>query len=405
MSQGSAPVDPDTLRRYADLVVGFGANVQPGQILELASDLGKEEMTRAIAASAYRHGARFVDANYFDPHVKRARLEHADTETLPFVPSWYGERVLALGEQRCAIVALAGPAAPGLYNDLDPTRVGLDRLPAVKESMQVINDLTVNWCVAPCPTAAWAALVYPELEEADALERLWERVLHICRLDEDDPVAAWRKRARALGETAARLTALRFDALRFSGPGTELTVGLLPSSTWQGGLDSTADGIEHLANLPTEETFTAPDPARVDGIVRATRPLVVADTVISGLVVRFESGRAVEIEAETGAELLRTRCAHDEGAARLGEVSLVDREGRIGPLDTVFYDTLLDENAASHLALGSAYEDCVEPADVERLNRSDLHIDFMIGSNDVDVSGITAAGELVPVLRRGTWQI
>jgi aminopeptidase len=199
----------------------------------------------------------------------------------------------------------------------------------------------------------------------------------------------------------------RFDALHYEGPGTDLTVGLLPSASWQAARFETVDGIEHMPNLPTEEVFTTPDPERVDGHVTATKPLVLIDgTVVRGLSVSFEGGRAVKIDAETAAETMRTICARDEGAARVGEIALVDREGRIGALDTVFYDTLLDENAASHIAFGQGFPFLIEDDAVrERSNSSEIHVDFMIGSDTLEVTGITTAGERVPVLRDGNWQI
>jgi aminopeptidase len=292
--------------------------------------------------------------------------------------------------------------------DLDPARVGRDRFPMLKEAGKVVNDRTTNWTIAPCPTPTWAKLVFPDLPEAEALERLEAHLMHVCRLDEDDPVAAWRERADFLVATAERLTERRFDALHYEGPGTDLTVGLLAGARWAAARFERADGLVHMPNLPTEEVFTSPDPARVDGSVTSTKPLVLMDgTVVRNLRVRFEGGRAVQIDADTAAETMRTICARDEGAARLGEIALVDREGRIGALDTVFYDTLLDENAASHLALGQGFPFLVANGngDAAQVNQSEIHIDFMIGSNDLAVTGVTAGGERVPVLRDGTWQI
>src|SRR5919198_819363 len=368
------------LERFADLIVNFGANVQPGQILDIGTGLGKEELTRALTASAYRRGAKFVDVYYWDPHLKRARVQYAAEDVLDFVPSWYGERTL---------------------------RLGRDVFPRVKEWTTVINERTVNWCVAPGPSAKWAQLVHPDLDADAALERLWQQVEHVCRLDEADPEAAWHERSAALKGVARRLTERRFDAIHLEGGGTDLTVGLLPTSRWIGGGEETVEGVSHMANLPTEEVFTSPDPQRVDGIVRATKPLYTQGRIIDGLTVRFEGGRAVQIEAasEAQAEILRTLIAEDDGGARLGELALVDREGRIGPLDTVFYDTLLDENAASHVALGSAYEAAVGEEDRRRLNKSAIHIDFMIGSAEVAVTGIARDGERVPILRDATWQL
>lgn len=392
------------LERYADLIVEMGANVQPGQIVGVSAGTHNAELVRAVAVSAYRHGARFVDVQYVDTQVKRARLEHAAEETLDYVPPWYGARLLAHGEHHAARVSIVPVLEPGVLDGVDPERAGKDRLPFLPETFPVINARTTNWTVVAHPTEAWAREVFPELEEAAALERLWSEVEHVCRLDEPDPAAAWRARRDELRATAARLTERRFDALHFEGPGTDLTLGLLPGSVWAGGGQKNVDGIEHLSNLPTEEVFTAPDPQRADGFVRATKPLVLSGATIEGLTVRFEGGRAVEIDADQNAEVLRGNTATDDGAARLGEVALVDRRGRIGRLGTTFLTTLLDENAASHLALGNAYERSA-PEEAERLNRSAVHIDFMVGGDDVSVTGVTSDGARIPVLRAGEWQL
>ena len=393
------------LERFADLIVRFGANVQPGQIVAIGSEPGKEALTRAVADAAYRHGAKFVDVQYFDLHVKRSRVLHAPEETLDFVPSWYGERILALGDQRAARIGLSGSVAPGLLDGLDPARAGRDQLPFVRETGIVVNAATTNWTISPCPTPGWAKQVHPDLDDDAALARLWEQVVHVCRLDEDDPRAAWRERIDALVAAAEALSARRFAEVHFEGPGTDLHVGLLPTSKWICARFQTVDGIGHMPNLPSEEVFSAPDPQRVDGVVAATKPLDLQGTIVEGLRVRFEGGRVVQIDADANADALRARIQLDEGASRLGEVALVDRQGRIGPLDTVFYDTLLDENAASHVALGNAYAFCVEDADRSRLNTSAIHIDFMIGGDDVGVTGVTGDGERVPVLRDGDWQL
>ena len=394
------------LTALAELTVRQGANVQPGQIVALSSEPGKEPLARAIAEAAYAAGARFVDLTVFDVYLKRARARHADPDTLDFVPPWIGKRVLALGDSRAARISMSGPVAPHALDDVDPSLISRDRLPRVPESMRVVNDRTTNWTIVPCPTAEWAVLVHPELEPAAALERLWDEIVHICRLDEDDPVAAWAQRLGALGTVTSALNGLSLDALRFEGPGTDLTIGLLPSSRWISGQMQTVDGIVHQANLPTEEVFTTPDPVRVDGTVTATKPLFTSGTTVTGLSIRFEGGRAVAVDAERGAEVVRGMIETDEGAARLGEVALVDREGRIGPLETVFLDTLLDENAASHIALGHGYAEGVgDEAERERLNHSAIHTDFMIGSDEVTVTGLLGDRTEVPLLRDGRWQI
>jgi aminopeptidase len=398
-------MDDETLARLADLVVGFGANVQPDQIVSVSCQPGKERLTRQIAASAYRAGAKFVDVTWFDPHVKRARIEHARDDTLDYVPPWYGERMLALGEHRAARIGLSGPVAPGLLDDLDPVRSGRDRLPGIKESGTVVNERTTNWSIVPCPTPEWARLVFADLDAAEAEAELDRHLLHILRLDEADPIAAWQERARTLTRSATTLSDRGFDALRYRGPGTDLTVGLLPGARWLAASFETVDGIEHMANIPTEEVFTSPDPARVEGHVSASKPLVLVDgTVVEGLRLRFEGGRIVDVQADTAQDVMRTIVARDEGASRLGELALVDDEGRIGKLDTVYFDTLLDENAASHLAIGGGFP-FVAGDLAERVNESEIHIDFMIGSPELEVTGLTAEGERVPVLVGGKWAV
>ena len=389
----------------AELVVRLGANVQAGQIVSVSSEPGKEAVARAIAEAAYRAGARFVDLNVFDVHFKRARVLNADPHTLDFVPEWYGERIRALGEHRSATIALTGPVAPRLMADVDPQLLGRDVLPSVRESAEVINARLINWTAAPCPTLGWAQLVHPDLDPDQALEKLWGEIAHICRLDEPDPIAAWNSRLDRLIEVTGKLDALDLDAVRLEGPGTDVTIGLFGGSRWQAARVATVDGIVHVPNIPTEEVFTTPNPTRVDGYVTSTKPLFTSGAVVDGLRVQFESGRAVSIEADQGAGTVKALTERDEGAARLGEVALVDREGRIGQLGTVFFDTLLDENAASHIALGSGLEFAVEGEDRERVNRSGIHVDFMIGSDEVAVTGITRGGSEVPLLRDGLWQV
>jgi aminopeptidase len=288
---------------------------------------------------------------------------------------------------------------------IDPDLAGRDMLPAIRESIAVVNRRTTNWTIGPCPTRGWAKLVHPWLDAGSALERLWEQIAHVCRLDERDPVAAWEERLDQLVRAADRLDRLALDSLHFEGPGTNLSVGLFPSSHWLCGRFATAAGLRHVPNLPTEEVFTTPDPERVNGTVRSTKPLFTSGRMITELTVKFEHGRAMQIDAAAGADTLRSLSRRDPGGARLGEVALVDREGRIGPLDTVFYDTLLDENAASHIALGQGFNFAVAEHDAGRVNASEIHIDFMIGGDQVDVTGITREGQKVALLRDGAWQI
>ena len=393
------------LGTLAELAV-HGANLQEGQILAIGALIGQEDLARAVAAAAYRRGALFVDVLYFDPFVKRARIEHAADETLEFVPSWLPFRLNELADRGDARMSFAGVVAPDALEGVDAARLGRDQLPWLKESAKVIDDRATNWTIVPCPHPAWARLVFPELDPAAAYEKLWGELWHVLRLDEDDPPAAWSDRVDALKASADKLNERRFDAIELRGPGTELTLGLLPSSSWQAGDFTTREGLRHFPNLPTEEVFTAPDPTRVDGHVTSTRPLVLKDgAIIRGLRVRFEGGRAVELEADENGDALKAKLSLDDGSDRIGELALVDRRGRIGPLGTIFYETLLDENAASHIALGNAYAFSAGEEDRHRLNQSGIHIDFMVGSDELDVTGITTDGERVPVLRGGDWQI
>jgi aminopeptidase len=392
-------------KKLAELAV-FGSNVQPGQLVAVTSFVGKEYVAREIARAAYERGAKYVDVVTFDQWVKRERIAHAAEETLDYAPPWMSQRLLHLSDEHAARITLSGPHAPRALEGLDPSRAGRDLLPYLPETGEVVNRRTTNWTIVPVPTPDWAEVVYPDIPQDEAYRRLWEAVAHVCRLDTEDPQAAWAERTATLKSSADRLTERRFDTLRLHGPGTDLTIGLFPSSTWQAGDFVTVDGLRHLPNLPTEETFTTPDPEQVHGYASATMPLELAGSVVSGIRVEFENGSAVAIEADQGAEALRAAAASDEGASRLGEIALVDGLGRVGALETTFFDTLIDENAASHIALGNGYDHpVVDAADKERINASRVHIDFMIGSPELAVDGITFDGDVVPVLRHGAWQI
>jgi aminopeptidase len=399
------PISDERWQRLAELAV-HGTNLQADQVLTVSAEIGQEKLARAVAVAAYARGARFVDVFYFDAWLKRARIENADPETLAFVPPWYGERLLTHAAARGARISFSGRVETDALDGLDPWLLGRDRLPFLKETTEVIAQRTTNWSIVPCPSPEWGELAYPELPPDEAYRRLWRDLEHVLRLDEPAPAHAWEARLAELEDAADRLTARRFDAIELRGPGTELTVGMLPSHRWLAASFTRVDGLKFIPNLPTEEVFTSPDPQRVEGHVTSTKPLVLFDgATVRGLRVRFENGVAVEIDAEENADALRARLAVDEGGLRLGEIALVDRRGRIGPLETVFYDTLLDENAASHLALGSGFPFAVDEADVGRINESGAHVDFMVGSLELDVDGVDADRNRVPVLRSGDWQI
>jgi aminopeptidase len=402
----AVPAADDRLEQYARLVVRLGVNVQPGQTLAVNCLVEQAPLARAIASEAYSAGAAYVDVLYGDQHVRRAHIEAADVGRLGWSPPWLVQRLVDLGESGGAICSITGDPEPELLADLDGERVGAARMREVVEASLALTDGLANWAIVAYPNPGWATTV---LGEPD-VERLWEAVGHAVRLDRPDPIGAWREHIGRLQTRARTIDERRFDRLRYRGPGTDLSVGLHPDARWQAALDETR-GIEHVSNMPTEEIYTTPDARRVDGVVRASLPLQLQGTIVRGLEVRFVDGRAVDVRAETGEALVRTHIASDDGAARLGEVALVDGHSAVAETGLVFYDTLFDENAASHLAFGAsivqalpwAPDASAEERHARGVNHSSIHTDFMIGSNDLVVSGVTADGDEVPVLAGGEW--
>jgi aminopeptidase len=398
----------ERLEAYARLAVQVGLNLQAGQTLGINALIEHAPLARAIAREAYAAGAYYVDVLYSDQHVRRAHIEQAAEEQLGFSPPWLVRRLKEFGEIGGALCAITGNPEPDLYGDLDGERVGKARMREVAEASLELTDGLCNWTIVAYPNEGWANTV---LGEPD-VERLWEAVGHAVRLDQPDPVASWREHIDRLQERARLLNERRFDHLRYRGPGTDLTIGLHPDSAWQAALDE-SNGIKHVANMPTEEVFTTPDFRRTEGSVRSTLPLQMQGNIVRDLEVRFEGGRAVEVKASAGEEFMRTHIATDDGAARLGEVALVDGHSAVGDTGLVFFDTLFDENASSHIALGAAIvqalpwaHDLAPEERVERgVNHSSIHTDFMIGSNELEIDGVTADGEAVPILRNGDWQL
>jgi len=403
---GAVSAAEDRLRQYAQLAVNVGVNLQPGQARAVHAYIEHAPFAREIARAAYEASASFVDVQYADQHVRRAHIASAAEDQLGYSPPWAVERYDELGRIGGALLAISGNPEPELFSDLDGERVGKARMKEVAEASLRLSDGVCNWSIVAYPNEGWARTVFDEPD----VERLWDAVAHAVRLDADDPVAAWREHISRLQARAAALNERRFDHLRYRGPGTDLMIGLHPESAWQAALDH-SNGIDHVANMPTEEVFTTPDSRRVDGYVRSTLPLQIQGNIVRDLEVRFEGGRAVEVKAGTGEDVMRTHVATDEGAARLGEVALVDGHSAVGETGLVFYDTLYDENASSHIALGAPILQAVEWAGalapeerVERgVNHSSIHTDFMIGSNELEVDGVTASGDAVPILRAGDW--
>ncbi|HEU5062500.1 MAG TPA: aminopeptidase [Solirubrobacterales bacterium] len=391
----------DLVKALAELAVGVGANVRPGQHVEVSGETGHLEVVRAIAAAAYARGAEFVDVEISDPLVQAARIEAAPQGSLSHVPEWERERVRDLTERGGASILVTGPTCPGLLDRLDPRRVALASRGPSAEWRNA--NRAINWTIVPAATEGWAADLRPQLPIDDAVAALWADIAHVCRLDAPDPIAAWKERLEALRERAVWLTAQELRAVRFEGPGTDLTIGLMEGVRWERAEMVTPGGIGFVPNLPTEEVYTTPDSARVDGHVRLTRPVVIGGRRIEGVSLRFLAGRVVEIDGPPEVAALREFVARDDGTARLGELALVDADSRVAQLGQTFGEILLDENAASHIALGYGFPSLIPSSSRQTANASDHHLDLMIGSPEVQVTGVDRAGNQIPLLRDGTW--
>ncbi|RRR65713.1 MAG: aminopeptidase [Candidatus Viridilinea halotolerans] len=404
---------PTELQAYADVIVRVGVNLQTGQRLLVRADLQTVDLVRAVTRSAYRAGARFVDVVWNDEQLGLVRLQEASRDSLEQVAAWQPQLTaahLAAGDPLVSIYA----ATPTLFAGQDPEAVSTTLRAAARASKPASDLVQRNaapWVVVSYPTPGWAAAVLPAAPEASQLSRLWHAIAATCRLDQPDPVAAWQQHVQALEARAAYMNERRYAALHFSGPGTDLTVGLVADHLWAGGGAVSEGGIPFVPNLPTEEIFTLPHHGRADGFMRSSRPLNYGGELIDDFTIHFSQGRVSDLSAARGEATLRRLIETDPGAARLGEVALVAASSPVGRTGLLFANTLFDENAASHLALGNGYRACVRDGnsrDDEQFaalggNLSVVHVDFMLGCATMDVDGIYADDSSEAVMRGGEW--
>ena len=401
------------LERLAAVAVRVGLGLVPGQELVMTAPLDAMPLARAITEQAYRAGASLVTTLYTDELAALLRFTHAPPEAFDKAAGWLYDGMAAAFRSGAARLAIAGDD-PSLLAGQDPDKVARAskaRSQAYLPALELIAGFATNWTIVSAATPAWARAVFPGERDETAVPKLWDAIFAASRVDRDDPVAAWSAHNAELRARTEALNGKRYRALRFRGPGTDLEVGLADDHEWHGGTTTAGNGIPCNANIPTEEVFTTPHRLRVSGTVTSTKPLSYQGTLIEEIAVRFEAGRIVEARARTGQEVLRKVLDTDEGARRLGEVALVPNSSPISRSGLLFYNTLFDENAASHIALGQAYSKCIrgglsmseDDLAARGCNRSLIHIDWMIGSGAVDVDGVAADGTAEPVMRAGEW--
>lgn len=403
----------DSLARLAEVAVRVGLNLRAGQEVVMTASIDALPLVRLITDAAYKAGATLVTTLFSDDQQALSRYRHAAPEAFDTAPGWLFDGMAEAFRRGAARLAIVGED-PGLLAGQDPAlvaRANRSRAQAYRPALELITASAINWSLVPYASPAWARAMFPELPEAEAIQRLWAAIFAATRVDQPDPVAAWAAHNAALLARREKLNAKRYAALRFRGPGTDLTVGLADEHAWMGGQSAALNGITGNPNIPTEEVFTTPHAARTQGHVAATKPLAYQGTLIRDIRVVFQDGVITEAHASTGQEVLERMISTDAGARRLGEVALVPASSPISRSGLLFLNTLFDENAASHIALGQAYKKCFTDGDTitdaaftsRGGNSSLIHVDWMIGSAAIDVDGLDAQGQAEPVMRAGEW--
>ena len=404
----------DQIELYANLLVRKGVSLHRGQELVLQAPVERADFVRRVVAAAYRVGAGHVTVIWSDDAVSRLTYENCPLEFFEHTPSWQVLQLNSLAEDGAAFLFLEGQD-PAILKGIDPAKPAAASRARNTECRSFRDGMDFGrnaWCIAGVPVQAWANEVFPDLSPAEALYRLWVLILEVSRADGDDPESSWETHNASFEKTKRFLNGQRFDALRYEASnGTNLTIGLPEGHVWDGGAGRTQDGVTFFPNIPTEEVFTSPDRMRAEGTVHSALPLVHAGQVVRDFWLRFESGRVVDFGAEQGREVLRHIIETDEGSCRLGEVALVSKNTPIRQSDTLFYDTLYDENASCHLALGMGFPECIsggvsmskEQLSEHGVNQSSAHVDFMIGTDDLSITGVCADGTEVPVFVNGQW--
>jgi aminopeptidase len=401
------------LDRLAEVAIRVGLQLQKGQELVLTAPVEALPLVRRITAHAYQAGCSLVTPLLSDDELTLLRFRHAPDESFDRASNWLFDGMAVAFSNGAARLAIVGED-PSLLSAQDPEKVARAnraRSTAYRPALERVVNFDINWNIVSFATLSWAKAVFPDLPDDVAMRRLWDAIFAASRVDGADPIAEWKRHNESLNRRTAFLNEKRYFALKFRGPETDLTVGLADDHWWEGGASTAKNGVTCNPNIPTEEVFTTPHMARVEGVVRSTKPLSYQGTLIQDIAVRFEGGRIVQSSARTGADVLAKVLATDDGAARLGEVALVPHSSPISKSGVLFFNTLFDENASSHIALGQAYSKCIrngtnltpDQLAEKGANKSLIHIDWMIGSGQIDVDGITAAGKAEPLMRSGEW--